>query len=35
MELECIKKHAHLKLKSKLRDKICARKDERCTYQEK
>ncbi len=35
MELERIKKHAHLKLKNKLRNKICTRKDERCTYRAK
>jgi hypothetical protein len=35
MELECIKKCAHLKLKSKLCDKICTRVDERRTYQAK
>ncbi len=33
MELELIKKHAHLKLKNKLCNKICTRKDNRCTYQ--
>jgi hypothetical protein len=35
MELERIKKHAHLKLKSKLRDKIHMREDKRCTYRAK
>jgi hypothetical protein len=35
MELKCIKKRAHLKLKSKLRDKICTLEDKRCTYQAK
>jgi hypothetical protein len=35
MELERIKKHAHLKLKNKLCNKICTRKDKRCTYPSK
>jgi hypothetical protein len=33
MGLEHIKKHAQLKLKNKLCDKICTREDKRCTYQ--
>ncbi len=32
MELKCIKKHAHLKLKNKLCNKIFACEDERRTY---
>jgi hypothetical protein len=35
MELRRIKKHTHPKLKGKLRDKICACEDERCTYRAK
>ncbi len=35
MELKRIKKRAQLKLKNKLRDKICAREDEHCTYRAK
>jgi hypothetical protein len=35
MELECIKKHAHLKLKGKLCDKMCTCEDKHCTYQAK
>jgi hypothetical protein len=35
MELKCIKKCAHLKLKNELHDKICAHKDRHCTYQAK
>jgi hypothetical protein len=35
MELKHIKKSAHLKLKNKLCNKICARKDKRRTYQVK
>jgi hypothetical protein len=35
MELKRIKKCTHLKLKNKLRIKICARKDKRSTYQAK
>jgi hypothetical protein len=34
MELERIKKQAQLKLKNKLRNKICAREDEHCSYRE-
>jgi hypothetical protein len=35
MELERIKKHAHLKLKSELCNEMCTRKDKRCIYQAK
>jgi hypothetical protein len=35
MELKCIKKCAHLKLKSKFCNKICTSEDERGTYQAK
>ncbi len=35
MELECIKKPTHLKLKSKLHNKINVCKDNYCTYRAK
>jgi hypothetical protein len=35
MELKPIKKHSHLKLKSKLCNKICKGEDKHCTYQAK